>query len=62
LNQGAPSGETGAGLSVGLWGDLVTAGYGWNLGLPGNPPYFFIGLGMLELLQKVQNVKNGVSD
>jgi hypothetical protein len=49
--------QTGAGFSISLWNDLITGGYGWNLGLPGNPPYYFVGVGLLELLQEFRKVR-----
>lgn len=57
LNQGAATAETGVGLSVGICDNLVTAGYGWNLGVPGSPRYYFVGIGILELLQQFRTVR-----
>ena len=49
--------ETGIGMSMSLWDDLITGGYGWNLGAPRNPPYYFVGIGLLELLQQFKTVR-----
>ena len=56
LNQGSGTTETGLGFSGSLWGDLVTLGYGWNVGIKGSPPYYFIGVGLLELLQQFRKI------
>lgn len=56
LNQGSGTTETGLGVSASLWGDLVTAGYGWNVGIKGSPKYYFVGVGLLELLQQFRKI------
>lgn len=56
LNQGAATVETGLGVSVGVRDNLLSFGYGWNIGAGGNP-YYFIGVGLIELLQQFKTVR-----
>ncbi|MFH1737529.1 MAG: hypothetical protein ABIH23_00880, partial [bacterium] len=53
LHQGGSTVEVGTGLGVSLWGDLVTGGYGWNLGVQSDRQYYFVGIGILDLLHKM---------
>ena len=53
LHQGSSTVEVGSGVALSLWDDLVTGGYGWNRGVTANKPYFFVGIGILDLLHKM---------
>lgn len=53
LHQGSSTVEVGSGVALSLWDDLITGGYGWNLGVTANKPYFFVGIGILDLLHKM---------
>ena len=58
LNQVSATAETGVGLSLSVRDNLLTFGYGWNLGVPRNPPYYFVGIGLLEMLQQFRTVQS----
>lgn len=42
--------EVGAGAHVSFFGDLVQAGYGWNLNVDDDRGYWSLGIGLVELL------------
>jgi hypothetical protein len=46
--------ELGAGLNVHLFSDLVQAGYGWNLSVKEKRSYWYLGIGLFELLKVVR--------
>ncbi len=46
--------EVGVGGVVSLFGDLVSTGYGYNLQVGEDRDYWFIGIGLLELLEAVR--------
>jgi hypothetical protein len=46
--------EMGAGVNVHLLADLVQVGYGWNLTVKEKRPYWYLGIGLFELLRVVQ--------
>ncbi|MHC4299171.1 MAG: hypothetical protein ACYS7Y_18005, partial [Planctomycetota bacterium] len=50
LNQGDDTVEFGIGPSLSFWNGLLNAGYGYNLSLPEDREYFFVGLNLLHLL------------
>lgn len=43
--------QFGAGLTLHLFGDILQAGYGWNLGVTTNRGYMYVGLGIMKLLR-----------
>lgn len=53
LHQGTSTVEVGSGLALSLWDDLLTGGFGWNLGVSKDRSYFFVGIGILDLLHKM---------
>jgi len=54
LHQGASTMEVGSGAALSLWDDLVTGGYGVNLGVSSDRGYYFVGIGILDLLHKMK--------
>lgn len=56
LHQGGSTLEVGSGVAISLWDDLLTGGYGWNLGVTRDRPYFFVGIGILDLLHKMNKI------
>lgn len=46
--------EMGAGVNVHLFSDLVQLGYGWNLTIKENRTYWYLGIGLFELLKVVK--------
>lgn len=46
--------EMGAGVNVHLFSDLVQVGYGWNLTVKADRTYWYLGLGLFELLKVVK--------
>ena len=57
LNQGSDSVEFGSGLNLSLWDGLITGGYGFNLNNHEHP-YVFMGLNLLETLDRAKKLKN----
>ena len=57
LDQGPDSVEFGTGLNVSLWDGLITGGYGFNLNNHEHP-YVFMGLNLLETLDRAKKLKN----
>ncbi len=51
--------EIGIGAQVTLFGDLLQAGYGYNLNVKRDHGYFFVGIGVLEALGGVGNLFGG---
>lgn len=56
LHQGGSTLEVGSGVAVSLWDNLVTGGYGWNLGVRNDRQYVFVGIGILDLLHKMNTI------
>lgn len=50
LDQGDDTVEFGIGVNLSFWNGLLNTGYGYNLSLPENREYFFVGLNLLHLL------------
>lgn len=50
LDQGDDTVEFGVGVNLSLWNGLLNTGYGYNLSLPEDRDYFFVGLNLLHLL------------
>ncbi len=48
--------EIGMGFSVHFFGDVLQTGYGWNLHAPGTPRYWYVGLGILDLLNSARKL------
>lgn len=46
--------EMGAGVNVHLFSDLVQVGYGWNLTVKESRSYWYLGIGLFELLEVVR--------
>lgn len=44
--------EIGTGVSVHLFGNLLQAGYGWNLGVEEDRGYWFLGLGLYDFFKQ----------
>lgn len=59
LNQGNATTETGLGFAFSLRDNLFTGGIGWNLAVRDNRQYYFIGIGLLELLQQFKKIRPG---
>jgi len=55
FDQNAPI-EIGMGLSLHFFNDILQTGYGWNLHAPGNPKYWYVGLGVLGLLNSAKSL------
>ncbi|MCX5784609.1 MAG: hypothetical protein NTX59_02875 [Elusimicrobia bacterium] len=53
MHQGTATVEVGTGVAFSLWDDIITGGYGWNLGVTKDRHYVFIGIGILDLLDKM---------
>ena len=49
--------ELGAGTNLSLWGGLVRVGYGWNLSVTEDRPYFYVGFGLFGLLNQLNNMR-----
>lgn len=52
LDQGSGAAELGTGVNITLLQKLVDIGYGWNLSVSSDKPYWFIGLKLTDLLGK----------
>ena len=55
LDQGADTVEFGFGGQVALWGGLAVFGYGYNVSVSSNNEYYFVGIGLTEMLSKMQS-------
>ena len=56
LDQGSDSVEFGVGVNLSLWDGVLQGGYGFNLNND-ERPYVFIGLGLLQTLEKAKELK-----
>jgi hypothetical protein len=52
LDQGSDNVEIGMGASFSLWGGFLVGGYGHNLST--NRQYVYVGLNLLDVLNKVK--------
>jgi hypothetical protein len=53
LAQGEDSVEVGLGVNLSLLDGMVSGGYGWNLST--EKPYVYVGIGLLEVLDRARN-------
>ncbi len=53
LAQGDDSVEVGLGVNVSLLDGMISGGYGWNLST--EKPYVYVGIGLLEVLDRARN-------
>lgn len=56
LDQDDDTVEFGLGVNLSFFGGFVTAGYGQNLARDGNRGYYFVGIGLLNVLQEAQKL------
>ena len=48
--------ELGAGVNVSLWNGLIRIGYGYNLSVKEDRPYFWIGFGLFGMLNRLNDL------
>ena len=48
--------ELGAGVNMSLWNGLIRIGYGYNLSVTEDRPYFWIGFGLFGMLNRLNDL------
>lgn len=48
--------ELGAGVNLSMWGGLIRAGYGYNLSVKEDRPYYWIGFGLFGMLNRLSDL------
>lgn len=59
LDQGDENVEFGLGVQTSVFGGLITGGYGWNLSVPDDREYFYIGIDLFDLLLQGSKLQVG---
>ena len=56
LDQSSDSIEFGGGVTASFFDGMVTAGYGWNFSRTEDGEYYYVGIGLLETLEKIRSL------